>query len=360
MSTKEKVADAARTIYNPLGFKKFYNFVLFFIFGGALLGFTLARFQYLSFDHGLCPEGGGTLDCYYYTPGSLDKIGIQIHLSAILPASFLAVFQFVPIIRYKLLLFHRVSGYLIVLLSAISTAGALMLVRNAQGGPMEIQLAIGVISFMFIVSIGLAIYNIKRLQIEQHRAWMLRAWSYAGSVVTMRLVMMAIAHVLSTYEHLGKGYSHAMPCVKVTYLMFGQVERILEKYPACAQFFDGSVPGQAVAVTADGNGDLAELTALYNMIFGAAFWLAFALHAAGVEIYVSSFVVQQLHLTPAEADRLRNVSYQKQLEAGMKKPGRTGLTADKLGDAPRWIPKSTVSVSAPGSGDAASDENLAK
>lgn len=73
MSTKEKLADAARKIYNPLGFKKFYNFVLFFIFGGALLGFTLARFQYLSFDHGLCPEGGGTLDWY----GLMSTFGIQ-------------------------------------------------------------------------------------------------------------------------------------------------------------------------------------------------------------------------------------------------------------------------------------------
>ncbi|KAK4178157.1 hypothetical protein QBC36DRAFT_210132 [Triangularia setosa] len=351
-SNKEKVANTARKIYNPIGFTKFYNFILFFIFGGALLGFTLARFQYLSFDHGLCPQGGVTLDCYYYTPGSLDKIGIQIHLSAILPASFLAFFQFVPVIRHKLLIFHRVNGYVIVLLSFVSTAGALMLVRNTQGGPIETQLGIGVLSFMFIVSLGLAIYNIKRLQIEQHRAWMLRAWSYAGSIITMRLAMMAIAHVLGNYEHLGRGYSHAMPCVKVTYLMFGQVERILEKYPACAQFFDGSVSGQAVAVSADVNGDLAEVVALYNMIFGAAFWLSVALHAAGVEIY--------LHLTPAEADRLRNVSYQRQLEAGMKKPGRAGLTADKLGDAPEWVPNSTLSVAARGSGDAASDEDLAK
>lgn len=47
----------------------------------------------------------------------------------------------------------------------------------------------------------------------------------------------------------------------------------------------------------------------------------------------------QLHLTPAEAERLRNVSYQRQVEAGMKHPGRAGLTADRLGDAKIWEPK---------------------
>ena len=33
------------------------------------------------------------------------------------------------------------------------------------------------------------------------------------------------------------------------------------------------------------------------------------------------------------------MSYQRQLEAGMEKPGMAGLTADRLGDAPKWTPK---------------------
>lgn len=45
-------------------------------------------------------------------------------------------------------------------------------------------------------------------------------------------------------------------------------------------------------------------------------------------------------LTPAEHERLRNVSYQRQLEAGMKNPGRAGLTVDRFGDAEKWIPAS--------------------
>ena len=36
---------------------------------------------------------------------------------------------------------------------------------------------------------------------------------------------------------------------------------------------------------------------------------------------------------------MRNVSYQRQLEAGMKKPGSAGLTADRLGDSDMWVPQ---------------------
>jgi hypothetical protein len=46
-------------------------------------------------------------------------------------------------------------------------------------------------------------------------------------------------------------------------------------------------------------------------------------------------MVYQLHLTPREAERLRNVSYQRQLEAGMKNPGSAGLVG--LGDCEPWI-----------------------
>jgi hypothetical protein len=47
-----------------------------------------------------------------------------------------------------------------------------------------------------------------------------------------------------------------------------------------------------------------------------------------------------LNLTPREAERLRNVSYQRQLEAGMKNPGSAGLTVDRFGDSEPWVPQS--------------------
>jgi uncharacterized membrane protein len=158
---------------------------LFFIFGGAFLGFTLARLQFLALDT-TCISGKGSekpLDCYYYTEGSIDRIGIILHLATILPAALLTCLQFVPIIRRTFVLFHRINGYLIITLSLVSIAGVLMLARNAVGGWMDVQMGVGVLSIAFISSLALALYNIKRLQIEQHRAWMLRAWFYVSGLV---------------------------------------------------------------------------------------------------------------------------------------------------------------------------------
>ena len=56
--------------------------------------------------------------------------------------------------------------------------------------------------------------------------------------------------------------------------------------------------------------------------------MAIVLHVIGVEIYLS--------LTPAESERLRVVSYEKQLEAGFKHPGSAGLTVDRWGDSAPW------------------------
>lgn len=179
--------EFARRVYNPVGFTKGYNFVLFFIFAGAFFGFTLARLHFLDIDKSFCMSGQA-LDCYYYTPGSVDRIGFLIHLAAILPAALLTCLQFVPVIRHKVILFHRINGYLILILSLVSTAGAIMLARNALGGWMEVQTGVGFLSIAFLVSLGLAVYNVKRLQIEQHRAWMLRAWFYVSVLSNARIV----------------------------------------------------------------------------------------------------------------------------------------------------------------------------
>ncbi|KAH6839617.1 hypothetical protein B0I37DRAFT_238069 [Chaetomium sp. MPI-CAGE-AT-0009] len=321
------VVSAARKLYHPVGFTKGYNFVLFFIFGGAFLGFTLARLQFLALDT-TCSSGRSAdqpLDCYYYTEGSIDRIGIILHLAAILPAALLTCLQFVPVIRRTFVLFHRINGYLIIILSLVSTAGAIMLARNAVGGWMDVQMGVGVLSIAFVSSLALALYNIKRLQIEQHRAWMLRAWFYAGSIITMRLILIISVTIISS-----DGYLVPMPCDKV-FSLTGSQNKTLQQHPECEVYFSGQDPKKAVLVSATMDGNGSNATAVLSLGFGAAFWLAFTLHAVGVEIY--------LRLTPAEANRLRNVSYQRQLEAGMKNPGRAGLTADRIGDSVPWEPK---------------------
>lgn len=99
---------------------------------------------------------------------------------------------------------------------------------------------------------------------------------------------------------------------------------------------DGNLKAVA-AVNANFGGSTAELMSAMNVSFGMAGWLATGLHAIGVEVYVSFYddhlscvhllMKKQLHLTPKESERLRQVSYQRQLEAGFKNPGHAGLVA---------------------------------
>jgi len=70
--------------------------------------------------------------------------------------------------------------------------------------------------------------------------------------------------------------------------------------------------------------------AAFELSFGMAMWLAIIIHLIGVEIY--------LGLTPRENERLRKVSYERQLEAGFSHPGSSGLTSDRWGDAEEWKP----------------------
>ncbi|KAF1994533.1 hypothetical protein P154DRAFT_447338 [Amniculicola lignicola CBS 123094] len=322
----------ARWVYRPIGFSKAYNFILFFIFGGAFLGFILARLQYLDFDGVFCspnPRPGHSAapgECYYYTKFPRYKIGIQLHLFCVLPAGLLALLQFVPILRHKFILFHRISGYISLTLFTIGTVGALMIARHSFGGDLATQGWTGFVSILTMGSFLMSYINIKRLQIEEHRAWMLRGWFYAGSILTARLIMIISAVAIS-----GSNYYVTRPCAVIDFVFKNQ-DTTLGFYPGCASFYSGDAEQEVIVRAKMGSGNPVESAAALGLSFAMALWIAGALHAIGVEIY--------LHLTPREKERLRNVSYQRQLEAGMRNPGSAGLTSDRLGDAEGWVPRS--------------------
>ncbi|KAK0716140.1 hypothetical protein B0H67DRAFT_489850 [Lasiosphaeris hirsuta] len=318
-----------RKIYNPIGFVQGYNFVLFVIFFGALLGFSLSRLMYLDFDGVFCatPEPAALpSECFFYK-NDVEKFGIILHLATILPGAILACCQFVPVIRHKAIIVHRINGYIVILLSLASIAGVLMITRHAAGGSLETQAGLGLLSIMFVTSLILAFINIKRLQIEQHRAWMLRAWFYAGSIITLRLIQIISAILLSA---IGT-FQAARRCDLLEYLV-EDANRTLDLYPACEPYFSGQNINQYAVVDADyaDPSSAAEAAVALEISFGMALWIALAMHAVGIEIY--------LHLTPAEAERIRHFSYKRQVEAGMRHPGRAGITSDRFGDAGLWKP----------------------
>ena len=180
-----KFVAAARHVYHPIGFSKGYNFVLWFILAGALFGFIAARLAYLDYDGVYChPDpsspitGASPGECWAYSQEFYLQLGIKLHLYTIIPAGLLAFFQFLPILRHKVILFHRINGYATILLSLVGTAGALMIGEVSFGGGIDTRAIVGLMAIMFVGSLGISLWNIKRLQLEQHRAWMLRAWVY--------------------------------------------------------------------------------------------------------------------------------------------------------------------------------------
>ena len=119
--------------HKALHFDKGYNFPLFVILVGALMGFVLARVQYLAIDS-IFVKNAIPSDAVNYARPGVTRVGIIVHLGSVLPTGSLVCFQFVPIIRHKLLIFHRLNGYLVILLFFVSIAGVGMLFWDAAGG----------------------------------------------------------------------------------------------------------------------------------------------------------------------------------------------------------------------------------
>lgn len=76
--------------------------------------------------------------------------------------------------QQKHILVHRINGYIVLTLLVIGIIGAMMIARHAFGGDISTQGSLYTLSFLTIISAALGYYNIKRLQLEEHRKWMIR------------------------------------------------------------------------------------------------------------------------------------------------------------------------------------------
>ncbi|KAJ4242864.1 hypothetical protein NW757_011759, partial [Fusarium falciforme] len=148
----------------------------------------------------------------------------------------------------------------------------------------------------------------------------------ASSIITLRIIMIIMASIIGS----SNDYFQPRMCAQIDYVLGESDTRA--SYPDCDSFYTGKDLDKRVLVKANmgDEGSDMEVGASLGLAFGPALWLAFVIHAIGIEIY--------LRLTPIEHERLRNISYLRQQEAGMNHPGRAGLTADRLGDATIWRP----------------------
>ncbi|KAM5453516.1 hypothetical protein MaudCBS49596_002719 [Microsporum audouinii] len=340
--TKPELASLWYRIIGTIGFKKSYNFILFFIFAGSLLGFTLARLQYLDINR--FREGSAPGEWYYYRR-NLYKTGLLLHLGTILPCSVLIVLQFIPAIRHKATLIHRLNGYVIILLFLTSNAGVIIIAPHAFGGDPSTQFNNGLLVLSSTTAVILAYINIRRKQIEQHRAWMLRAMFYMGSIITMRPLIELLSPIFRSLDY--KFYV-SWPCDQIdfTWKFYNISSPYTSAYPMCnatllPEFRNVELYAPVKAdISAPDPAAIGASVQLQSVLAGS---IATFIHFVGIELY--------LRLTPREHERLRNVSYERQLAAKYKNPGSAGLVVQKIGDADPWHVNSKQEM---GAGDHAS------
>ena len=70
--------------------------------------------------------------------------------------------------RHKIILFHRINGYLVIVLSLIASAGAIIIAQHAFSGDMATRMWAGALVLSTTLAYVFAWINIKRLQIDQY------------------------------------------------------------------------------------------------------------------------------------------------------------------------------------------------
>lgn len=108
-----------------------------------------------------------------------------------------------------------------------------------------------------------------------------------GSIITNRIILGISATVITAVG----GYYNIWPCAKLDYVL-ESANATLSKYPSCAGFYDGSnIDAQAMVKADMDNGGPEGIGAALGLSFGLSSWLAFVIHAIGVEFYVSPHAI---------------------------------------------------------------------
>ncbi|KAH8891234.1 hypothetical protein GQ53DRAFT_781977 [Thozetella sp. PMI_491] len=324
MATKSSDPQSSELNDAALGFSKGYNFWLWLLTGGTFFLFVCARAPFVDVENVFCGPNEGSFmhaipgECWLHEQKPRYKIAMKLHLLTAIPAGFLVTLQFIPSIRHKWIRLHRLNGWVTTVLAVITTVSVLFVTRTTMGGDIDVQAAIGLTAIMFLASLALAIYNIKRLQIDQHRAWMLRAWFYAGSILTLRLIIFEASAIMSMDSDQ---YYHPMPCAEIA-TFYPTDDALAMAYPPCTHI------DAWVAVKGDLFGRLENVASVINASFGMAWWLGLAVNAIAVEVY--------LQLTPAETERLRKISHQRQLRATLSNSNSFGLEFESRSGVSKW------------------------
>ena len=96
-----------------------------------------------------------------------------------------------------MIILHRINGYTIFILYALGAAGGIIMTPHAYAGHIDTQTAAGALAILVFVAFVIAWLQIRRLQIDQHRKWMLRAVSMMASIVSSRIILRIATEIMA-------------------------------------------------------------------------------------------------------------------------------------------------------------------
>jgi len=261
------------TFSGILGFREKSSLPCLIIFGGAIIGFSLARSFLLSpanLSKKLVP---GEWFWFQHAPY---KVSLIVHIYLSIISGIFVVFQFIPAIRRRAMPLHRLNGRLsLILLIASAVTGAIP-ARRAFGGELNVQASFYIMTIMTIFAAGMGIYNVKR-NTRRHRKWMLRMVAYTAPPVTARLAGLAAMKIISD---IGTYYA-VWKCEEAAFVGGPNFN---STFPQCTTLGSESL-GIAIRAVLEPGNKLGKGSA-GRAATGMVLWVAMLLHILGVEIYI--------------------------------------------------------------------------
>ncbi|KAJ7641353.1 hypothetical protein FB45DRAFT_737652 [Roridomyces roridus] len=184
-----------RSISWILGFREKYSLLNLFIWGGALVGFCLARSVTMN-PHPARIASLLVPGEWFWFQRPLYKYNLFIHIYLTTLGGIGAPLQFLPAMRRRYVALHRLNGYGVLFCLIVGNICGSIIARRSFGGELNVQSAYYILGIMVVFSGIVGIYNVKR-DTRRHRKWMLRMVVYFAAVISARLIMLASAQVVT-------------------------------------------------------------------------------------------------------------------------------------------------------------------
>jgi len=203
---------------------------------------------------------------------------LAAHIILCFCGGFLVIWQFVPAIRRRYILFHRINGYLSLLITLPALLFGMIVARKAFGGDMSDQAGfycLGILQSFYGVQ---GILNVR--DTRRHRRWMLRFVGLLGVAITMRFIILSANEIVTD---IGSYYA-LWRCDELLFVSSGN----LTAYPSClaAQKAGESLAHVQVAIHASIREGRINKASMRRLISGMVIWVAFLIHIVGTEVYI--------------------------------------------------------------------------